>query len=211
MPLSAQEKLEKKKRLEEKREARRLAKEKKEKEKAEKAANNTQTSSTASESAIDPTKCFIFNVSDDALKNVFWFLPARDMGALILSCRHFSRLLVEARVSFLLARLHLPHQASSNASGRVDMCSSQDQARAIIEQSYGGGETRRIVAKGKAKKEFVSEFVSYARFLEEAVSGYATQNYGGKEPVLLPSFVNGRYALHNCWRCCAKVARMSRI
>lgn len=62
-----------------------------------------------------------------------------------------------------------------------------------MEQSYGGGETGRIIAKGKARKEFVTEFVSYARFLEEAIGGYATQNYGGKTPVMLPPFVNGRF------------------
>jgi hypothetical protein len=50
-----------------------------------------------------------------------------------------------------------------------------------------------VVAKGKARKEFASEFVSYARFLEEAVSGYAMQNSGGKKPTMLPPFVNGRF------------------
>jgi hypothetical protein len=50
-----------------------------------------------------------------------------------------------------------------------------------------------VVAKGKARKEFASEFVSYARFLEEAVSGYATQNSGGKKPTMLPPFVDGRF------------------
>ena len=62
----------------------------------------------------------------------------------------------------------------------------------ILDQSYGGGETKRIRSKGKGKN-FASEFVSYARFLEEAVSGYGTMNVGSKTPVLLPPFVNGRF------------------
>jgi hypothetical protein len=62
-----------------------------------------------------------------------------------------------------------------------------------LNQAYGGGETGRILAKGKSGKEFTSEFVSYARFLEEAVSGYATQNNGGKTTTLLPPFVGGRF------------------
>jgi alpha-tubulin suppressor-like RCC1 family protein len=45
----------------------------------------------------------------------------------------------------------------------------------------------------KQCKEYVNEFVSYARFLDEAVSGYATQNYGGRKPTQLPSCVNGRF------------------
>ena len=191
MPLSAQEKLERKRRLEEKREARKLAKEKKVKEKASKASSAAKRK--VSESQIDPTKCFISTVSDDTLHNILWYLAARDMGALTLTCRHFSKLLVDARESFLMARLHRPNERISGTTGCVDLCSSQNDAREIVKQSYGGGDTRRIIAKGKARKEFVSEFVSYARFLEEAVCGYATQNYGGKKPTFLPAFVNGRF------------------
>jgi len=73
------------------------------------------------------------------------------------------------------------------------MCSNHADARIILEQSYGGGDTGRIQLKGKAGKGFASEFVTYARFLEEAVSAYATQNYGGKTPTRLPPFVNGRF------------------
>jgi hypothetical protein len=63
----------------------------------------------------------------------------------------------------------------------------------IVEQSFEGGDTNRCRATGKAAKEFASEFVSYSRFLEEAVCGYATQYYGGKTPTMLPPFVNGRF------------------
>jgi hypothetical protein len=124
MPLSAQEKLDRKLRLEEKKEARRLAKEK---EKASKA--NAAKASTTSNNQVDASKCCIFNVANDTLNHVLWFLPARDIGALTLSCRHFSELLVEARVSFLMSRLHRPKERIAGTVGCVDMCSSQNEAR----------------------------------------------------------------------------------
>ena len=192
MPLSAQEKLERKQRLEEKREARRLAKEKKEKEKAAKEAAN-KTATTTLNANIDPSKCYIFNVADDTLKHVLWYLPAREIGALTLTCRHFSKLLVHARVSCILSKLHRPSERIPGAVGFVNMCANEQDAGTILEQSYGGGDTGRIVANGKARKEFTSEFVTYSRFLEEAVCGYATQNYGGRKPTMLPPFVNGRF------------------
>jgi hypothetical protein len=123
MPLSAQEKLERKLRLEEKREARLLAKE----EKACKAI--AAKASTTSNTQVDASKCCIFNVANDTLNHVLWFLPARDIGALTLSCRHFSELLVEARVSFLMSRLHRPKERIAGTVGCVDMCSSQNEAR----------------------------------------------------------------------------------
>ena len=60
-------------------------------------------------------------------------------------------------------------------------------------QSYGGGDTGRIAPKGKHCKNYVTEFVSYARFAEEAVCGYSPLNISRRNPTLLPSYVNGRF------------------
>lgn len=193
--LTPQEKLEKKRLLEEKREARRIAKEKKEAEankSTDKQFGDSDNAKNVS-SQNDDTECYISKLSDDSLNHVLWFTSAKDMGALSMTSRQFSKLISDTRVSFLMARLHRPTQKVRGTTGHIDMCSSQAEARKIIEQSYGGGDTGRIHAKGKAGKEYSNEFVSYARFLEEAVCGYATQNYGGKNPSMLPPFVNGRF------------------
>eukprot|EP00980_Cylindrotheca_fusiformis_P014501 scaffold3875_cov123-Cylindrotheca_fusiformis.AAC.21 len=186
---TAAEKLARKQLLEEKKEARRLAKEAKDKERAAKGTNKTATAGTQkSEQKETKGECYIFGLSEDTLSHIICFLPSRDLGALTLTGRHFSKLVVESRVHFIMSRLQNP----SGTKG-ISICKNQNDARKIIEQSYGGGETNRIRAKGKAAKEFASEFVSYARFLEEGVSGYGTQNFGGRTPALLPPFVNGRF------------------
>lgn len=185
---TAAEKLERKQLLEEKREARKLAKE--EKDKAEEAQGAVKNAAPVNSREVQQGKgeCYIFGLSDDSMSHIICFLPSRDVGALALTGRHFSQLLVESRVHFVMSRLHDPSGKNS-----ISMCKNQNEARLILEQSYGGGETNRIRAKGAAAKEFTSEFVSYARFLEEAVSGYGTQNFGGRKPALLPPFVNGRF------------------
>jgi hypothetical protein len=131
--LTAAEKFARKQKLEEKREARRLAKEKKDKEKEQKqqAADSNATKESVA-SAEGPTKkgaCHIFKMSEDSQHHVLSFLAARDVGALTMTCRHFSKMLVEARVSFLLSRLHQPDKRKSGAVGCVDMCSNQVDAR----------------------------------------------------------------------------------
>ena len=205
--LTLAEKLQKKKLLEEKREARRLAKEKREREKAAAAAaatatdtcknNATKSLGTPNTNAVTQQpngKCYLFELSDETLGNVLWYTSAKELGALTLTCRHFSKLLRDSlRPGIVLSRLHRPNEKITGAVGCVDMCADRSEASTLIEQSYGGGDTNRIRAKGKAGKEFASDFVSYSRFLEEAVCGYATQFYGGKQPTMLPPFVNGRF------------------
>jgi hypothetical protein len=214
--LTPQEKLERKKHMEEKREARRLAKEKKEQETASSAStvvpiefavdhcNNSMLlpssggTSTSSSSQIE-AGCQLWSISDESLNHILWFLSARDLGALTLTCRRLSKYLVDGRISYAWCRLHgnmiTTNSITSNSPRyiHVDMCDDLENAKMVVEQSYMGGDTGRIVAKGQARKDFASEFVSYARFLQEAVSGYSTQNYGGKNPTLLPQFVNGRF------------------
>jgi hypothetical protein len=130
--LTAAEKFAKKQKLEEKREARRLTKEKKDKEKEQKQAANSNISKESVASSEGPTKrgeCHIFKLSEDSQHHVLSFLAARDVGALTMTCRHFSKMLVEARVSFILSRLHQPDKIKSGAVGCVDMCSNQVDAR----------------------------------------------------------------------------------
>lgn len=192
---TAAEKLARKQALEEKREARRLAKEKKEKEKAAQGGKEDEKSTTtqSKQESSNDGECYIFELSDDTLSHIICFLPSRCVGALALTGRRFSQFLVDARVHFIMDRLNSPSVKSIGFYKSIALCMNRTEARSILEQSYGGGETNRIRAKGKAGKNFTSEFVSYARFLEEAVNGYGTQNFGGRDPARLPPFVNGRF------------------
>lgn len=192
--------MERKRILEEKREARRLAKEQKEREQCSTGTpiglngDTTIGNETGSKFTQNSTgECYILKLSDDSMNHILWYTSARDMGALAITCRHFCKFLVEARVNVLLSRLRRPNDHISGAVGGVNMCTNQVEAKQIIEQTYGGGDTGRICAKGKIGKECAIEFPTYLRFLEEAVSAYATQNYGGKTPTMLPPFVNGRF------------------
>lgn len=128
---TAAEKLARKQALEEKREARRLAKEKKDQEKALLQASQSKTGGASSnDSSKEPKgECLIFGLSDDTLANILCFLPSREVGALTLTCRHFSALLVEARINFLMSRLQRPNDTIPGAVGCISMCSNQIEAR----------------------------------------------------------------------------------
>ena len=149
--LTAQEKLEKKRQLEEKREARRLAKEKKESEKAAAEATSSndddtinsqqqqeqqQEPSTATTESSSSRKgeCFILTLSEDSLNHILWFLSARDLGALTLTCRQLSKHLVDGRVSYVWARLN--HTTNNNNA------SSNDHRRSYIPVECAPASTR---------------------------------------------------------------------
>ena len=196
--LNALEKLEKKRLLAEKREARRLAKEKKEKEKDESEANAADASTsddakkTTGSVIVDSNKCYIFSLSNDAQNHFLSFLSARELGALTLTCRQWNKLLVmdDARAFYVWSRLS---SKSLPRSSETKLCKDIGEVRKVVEQSYGGGDTKRLKVKGKAGK-WKSEFVNYARFLQEAVNGYSHLDVGGRTPTMLPTFVNGRFA-----------------
>lgn len=200
--LTALEKIEKKRLLAEKREARRLAKEKKEKEKAAlveaqaadtsaSGSNHTSTKSVGG-ADIQSDKCYIFSLSNDAQNHFLSFLSARDLGALTLTCRLWNKLLVmdDARAFYVWSRIS--HKSLPRLF-ETKFCKDISEVRTVVEQSYGGGDTKRLKAKGKAGK-WKSEFVNYARFLQEAVNGYSHLDVGGRRPTMLPTFVNGRFA-----------------
>lgn len=197
--LTLAEKLERQERLAEKREARRLAKEKKEQEKAKveaKAADSSTSSASnnginGSTVTIKSENCLIFSLSNDAQNHFLSFLSARDLGVLTLTCRQWNKLLVidDARAFYVWSRLF---HKSLPRSCEIKLCKDVAEARKVVEQSYGGGDTGRLKIKGKAGK-WKCEFVNYARFLQEAVNGYSDLNFGGRSPTMLPTFVNGRF------------------
>ena len=198
--LTALEKLEKKRLLAEKREARRLAKEKKEKEKAAleaqaadtSADDNNDAGTSAGGTNIESDKCYIFSLSNDAQNHFLSFLSARDLGALTLTCRLWNKLLVTDDTRSFYVWSRLSHK-SLPRSFETKFCKDISEVRTVVDRSYGGGDTKRLQMKGKAGK-WKSEFVNYARFLQEAVNGYGHLDVGGRKPTMLPTFVNGRFA-----------------
>jgi hypothetical protein len=129
MALSATEKLEKKQRLKEKREARRLAKEKKEKAASAAASKSKSTVEKDSAAPENIGENYIFELSEDTLNHVLWYASAREIGALTLTCRHFSKMLRGSRPAVLMSRLHRPHEKITGAVGCINMCSDRTEAR----------------------------------------------------------------------------------
>jgi hypothetical protein len=198
-PRSAEEKAERKRLFEEKKAARQLAKEQKELEKKQQEEAAKQAGADDdNKKPSGPTNggmeggSLLLDLPEVALDHAMSFLPSRELGCLMLTAKYFNRILIEARVPIVMSRLQNPHP-QIGAVGFVNMCSSPVDARAIIQQSYGGGNTGRILPRGKYAKTCTNEFVQYARFLDQAVCGYGAQNYGGRQPTILPKFVKGRF------------------
>ena len=65
--------------------------------------------------------------------------------------------------------------------------------KVLLQKSHGGGNTGRLITK---KKTGADDYISYARFIEEAVSGYAILSKVDEDgqPYLLPPCVQGRLA-----------------
>jgi hypothetical protein len=195
--------------LEEKRAARRAAKEEREKEEAaEEALNPSKKKSTSTAaggdgksgtSDVDNTHSDLLALPEVALQLIYSMLPAADLGRLILTCKPLCELLPEARVPYLLARLN--HLAEGRV-GYTAILSNQADAREAIEQSLSaGGDTGRIQPKkatSKFSKATSNEFISYARFLEQVVSGYGYLDTGARSnnsrQIMLPRHVQGRFA-----------------
>lgn len=140
--------------------------------------------------------CLLTLLPEDAMQVIFSLLPAADLGRLLLTSKTLNNLLPEARVPFIVSRLHNTLLSNPNCVGYTDLCQDEAEARRIVDEALrAGGDTGRIVARGKYAKKVSNEFVSYARFLEESVSGYSMLSSGNpRDPIMLPRFVQGRIA-----------------
>jgi len=147
-------------------------------------------------------RSFLLDLPEVAVQVIFSHLPAADLGRLTMTCRTLNLMLPDARAPFLVSRLRRKNQRAGGSGKNdghllIDLCSDEAQANALVEQSLsGGGDTGRILPRGKYAKKGSNEFVSYARFLEEAVGGgYGTLSTGNRsDPILLPSHAQGRFA-----------------
>lgn len=115
----------------------------------------------------------LLHLPDDAMRQILCCLSSQELGAITLSCIPINRMLKEVRIPYILSRLNRPNQPLKGAVGFVDMCHDQAQARTLLEQSFGGGETGRLISRKCKQSGDADEFVAYARYLEESVCGYA--------------------------------------
>lgn len=128
----------------------------------------------------------LLHIPVDAMRLIMCHLAAHDLGSFTLVCTLVNHMLFEVRVSYLLSRLNRPNHAIPGAVGFTEMLTDQAHARQLIQDSFGGGDTGRLVTKKCRRNKSggnADEFVAFARFLEESVCGYApmVSQYGSDE------------------------------
>mmetsp|Transcript_13333 Transcript_13333/g.19610 ORF Transcript_13333/g.19610 Transcript_13333/m.19610 type:complete len:689 (-) Transcript_13333:2282-4348(-) len=185
-PRSAEEKARRRQLASEKKEAReakkRAEEEKKKKLQLEVEHKLQSLSLNTTESSVP---CLILNVPEVTLGCIFSFLPARELACVSLTCTTFNYSIGEIRISYVQQQL-----------SKTKLCASRQEALNILKSSYGGGDTRRVVTRKQRKSDGkdCDEFMGYARFLEESINGYCKLAVRGRDPIMLPSCINGRYA-----------------
>ena len=194
-PKSEEEKQRRKEAALKRKQERERKKEEEEKKKAELAKTSQTSHDKNSNNATGPTSggtSMILELPEDALKQIACFLPSADLGKISLTCKQLNKALPELRVSYLLSRLRNARSHTIGNLGLIQMCENEEEARLILQQSHGGGDTGRV--KGKKKGSGADEFISYARFLEDAVHGYSPMNFRIENTVaLVPAYANGRF------------------
>lgn len=178
--------------LQEKREARRAAS--KAREEAKESVDDSPSSTAKDGAKVAKGYSCLLELPEVAIQMIFSLLSAADLGRLTFTCKKINQMLPESRVPFLVSRL----KQDSKARGRVGythLCTNEAEARGLLDRIHDGGDTGRILPRGNHAKKFHYDFVAYARFLEEAVSGYSALSTGSsREPIMLPRFTEGRFA-----------------
>ena len=186
-----EDQLRRKKQLEEKRAARRAAKEEEERKKLEAVVAPDDSEKAADSSPQGP--CRLLDLPDEALYDIFAHLSVAELGRLLLTSKSMNQLLSHLRPFWMQSRLQVPTPRTATV-GFTNLCASPNDALALLKQSYGGGDTGRVIPKGKYLKQVPNEFLGYARFVEEAVTGHSTLSTGNlSDPILLPRFAEGRF------------------
>ncbi|KAL7493380.1 hypothetical protein ACHAWT_002530 [Skeletonema menzelii] len=152
----------------------------------------------------------MLNLPIDALSRVMRYLPARELGAVSLSCTGLNLTLGGCRVSHISSRLMRREDEEGKQStcgsmclvGGLQLCVDRKEAQEILDRSFiaGGGESNRLVSrkmKLSRKKNPIGdtdadEYPAYARFVEEATLGYSAMQC--TRDALFPTHVQGRFA-----------------
>jgi hypothetical protein len=140
----------------------------------------------------------ISQLSGESVHQLLSFLPSKELGGTTLTCRLLNYALKEGRIQHLLSRLKDGRRRETDATVLINMLGNESEARDLLEWSLGiidddTGRLRTKKSKRKGDDCGADEYVAYARFLESAVLGYETQDFGGREATVLPSCVNGRF------------------
>lgn len=196
-----EDQLRRKQQLAEKRAARKKAKEEQAKRDAAEAARKAEEERQRGNSDDNdgngkpgPKECYLLQLPEDAMRNLLAFLSAAELGRLLLTSRmaHEYWTARDVRTSYLMSRL---------VTRNVQLVESTAAAEQLWQQA-ADGDTGRLVPKGKYAKQVCPDFVSYARFVEQAVTGYGVLSSGkrngndGKEreaEIHLPKHVEGRF------------------
>ena len=165
-----EDQLRRKKQLAEKRAARKKAKEEEAQRAAEQAAKaqaerqrRAENPENKEEETID-RHCYLIDLPEDAMVNLFQFLSAPELGRLTLTARSLHNFLKDARTSIVFSRL---------CNKQVSLVTTTTQVEdLLVHAETAGGDTGRIAPRGKYAKSHHPDFVSYAHFLEQAVTGY---------------------------------------
>ena len=189
-PRSAEEKARRKLLHEQKKEARRLKKQREEeqKQKAEGLLGTNGEGGKDYSNGNDPNNsdlkkgdCFILTLPEDPFHHLLTFLPARDLGAFSMSCRHVNLCMGEARIHHLFSRLSTKYY-ESDLPGKlyvpIKICENKNEVEELLVQGLDGcGDTGRLVTKKakKVKHTCADEYIAYARFIEEAILGRSVQ------------------------------------
>jgi Regulator of chromosome condensation (RCC1) repeat len=137
---------------------------------------------------------------DVVLSHIYTYLCAADLGQV---CSRTSRRFYQSFnetvvcVPWLLAHLSSGSWSRSNDYRTIRLAESQDDVLQLLQQSYGGGNTGRVPVRRIPGQKVAPplEFVSFAQFIQEGVSGHGTlTNTAGrrKTHTLLPRHVEGR-------------------
>eukprot|EP00581_Thalassiosira_minuscula_P015240 CAMPEP_0183716656 /NCGR_PEP_ID=MMETSP0737-20130205/10482_1 /TAXON_ID=385413 /ORGANISM="Thalassiosira miniscula, Strain CCMP1093" /LENGTH=728 /DNA_ID=CAMNT_0025945951 /DNA_START=143 /DNA_END=2329 /DNA_ORIENTATION=- len=160
------------------------------------------------------------NLPIDAFARMLRYLPARELGALSLTCTSYNYSLGGCRVSHISSRLMRREDEEGKQSscgsmclvGGLRLCGGRKEAQEIIERSLtGGGETNRLQSK-KMKQSYkkrdkliqkdasaidlimegdADEYPAYARFIEEATLGYSAMQCSRSG--IFPTHLQGRF------------------
>lgn len=166
-----EDQLRRKKELERKRAARKAAK------LAEKQSKEVETAGTAERQSKRDGPSPLLDLPDVALHRILIYLSAEDLGKTCATCQRLDRLLTRLRVPHILSRAG-------------DLIKDSTKASTAIERSYRGDTDRLVLKNAKVPREYVG----YARFLEQAISGYTSLRASAEqEETLLPKFSQGRF------------------
>jgi len=196
-----EDQLRRKKALQEKREARKRAKAERdaetkqsasEKKEDEKKASGSQDQSDQQKKRSDGP-C-LEDLPEYALRLIFKLLSAKDVASLTATCKRLMKQLAAARPACVASTCRREDKTYRSRVKYLDLCSDEDDAAQLIEDSYRGGETGRVLPRGKYAKKIHADFCGFARFLEEIAGGTSYLSTGAREPIALPQFVQGRFA-----------------